>query len=166
MYGLIGGPFPFGLYYSRGLDVLADKIRALKADIEVLPTFGFSEWKKIAADIPKQPKETGIVIYGHSMGANQAAAVARAVGQRNIDLLIAFDPTIWYPVKHLGTNVRHALWFHGTNFFSVAGHGRLKAGPHFEGKLEKFSIAKRHEIIDDHEKLHDIVLKRVAGLRK
>jgi hypothetical protein len=29
IYGLIGGPFPYGLGYSLGLDVLRDKLRAM-----------------------------------------------------------------------------------------------------------------------------------------
>ncbi len=164
MYGLIGGPFPYGLYYSGGMDVLARKIRALGSNIEMLPTFGFSEWKKIAKDILQQPKETRVVIYGHSMGANQTTAAAAALNGRGVDLIAAFDPTIWYPTADLGANVKHAISFHGTNFFSPVGHGKLKAGPEFRGKLEKFDIGDRHEIIDDNEKLHEIVLDAVRAL--
>jgi pimeloyl-ACP methyl ester carboxylesterase len=164
MYGLIGGPFPYGFYYSGGLDALAKKIRALDPGIEMLPTFGFSEWRRIVADIKKQPEETRIVVYGHSMGANQAAAAAAALGERTVDLVAAFDPTIWYPVEDLGANVRRAFWFRGTNMFSPFGHGRLKAGASFKGKLEKFETGDRHENIDDNEKLHAIVLDAIRAL--
>ena len=84
----------FDAYYSGGMDVLAGKIRALGPDVEMLPTFGFSQWKKIAKDIQKQPSETRIVIYGHSMGANQITAATAALGNRRVDLIAAFDPTI------------------------------------------------------------------------
>ena len=164
MYGLIGGPFPYGLYYSRGLDVLAKKIRALDSNIEMLPSFGFSEWKRIVADIKRQPRETKIVIFGHSMGANQAAAAAAALGERRVGLIAAFDPTIWYPVENLGANVGRALWFRGTSIFSPFGHGRLKAGADFKGKLERFDVGERHENIDDNEDLHRIVLAAVKEL--
>lgn len=164
MYGLIGGPFPYGLYYSRGLDVLAEKIRALDPNIEMLPSFGFGEWKSIVADIKKQPNDTRIVIFGHSMGANQAAAAAATLSDRRVDLIAAFDPTIWYPVENLGANVSRALWFRGTNIFSPFGHGRLKAGADFKGKLERFDIGARHEDIDDSEKLHAIVLGAIREL--
>jgi len=163
MYGLVGGPFPYGFYYSGGLDVLAKKIRALGKNFEALPTFGFSQWRKIASDIRQQPEETKIVIFGHSMGANLTTAAAARAGRR-VDLIAAFDPTVWYPVADLGANVRRAISFHGTSAFSVVGHGRLKAGDGFEGKLEKFSVADRHEVIDDNEKLHAIVLDAVRTL--
>ncbi|HWK88182.1 MAG TPA: hypothetical protein VNQ34_11840 [Xanthobacteraceae bacterium] len=164
MYGLIGGPFPYGLYYSRGLDVLAEKISKLDANIEMLPGFGFSQWRNIVTDIRKQPDDTRIVIFGHSMGANQAVAAAAKLGRRRVDLIAAFDPTIWYPVKDLGANVGHALWFRGTNIFSPFGHGRLKAGADFKGKLERFDVSDRHENIDDNEKLHAIVLGAIRAL--
>jgi alpha-beta hydrolase superfamily lysophospholipase len=163
MYGLIGGPFPYGFYYSGGLDVLAKKIRALGANYEVLPTFSFSEWRKIAKDIRRQPDETKIVIYGHSMGANLTTAAASRA-KRRVDLVVAFDPTVWYPIDDLGANVQHAISFHGTSAFSLVGHGRLKGGDGFKGKLEKLSVGDRHEVIDDNEKLHAVVLDAVRTL--
>jgi len=164
MYGLIGGPLPWGLYYSGGMDALAGKIRALAPQVEMLPTFGFGEWKTIVGDIRQQPAETRIVVYGHSMGANQSSAVAAALGDRAIDLIAAFDPTMWYPTADLGANVRRALWFKGTNVLSPFGHGSLKAGAGFNGRLEKFSVGDRHENIDDNEKLHAIVLDAIREL--
>lgn len=163
MYGLIGGPFPYGLYYSGGMDTLAKKIRALGANFEVPPTFGFGQWRAIARDIRAQPDETRIAIYGHSMGANLApAAAARA--KRRVDLVVAFDPTVWYPVAEIGANVARAISFHGTSFVSLVGHGELKAGAGFKGRIEKFKTADRHEVIDDNEKLHAIVLDAVRAL--
>jgi pimeloyl-ACP methyl ester carboxylesterase len=164
MYGLIGGPFPYGLYYSRGLDVLAEKLRNLDSNIEVPPSFGFTQWRAIVADVQKQPGETRIVIYGHSMGANQALAAAARLGKRGVDLIAAFDPTIWYPIEDLGANVVRAVWFRGTNILSPFGHGRLKAGMDFRGKLERFDLSDRHENIDDNERSHGIVLDAVRAL--
>jgi alpha-beta hydrolase superfamily lysophospholipase len=164
MYGLTGGPFPYGFYYSAGLDVLGKKIRALGPHIEVLPTFGFSEWKTIVDDAKRQPEETRIVIYGHSMGANLAAAAANRLGSRPVDLLVAFDPTIWYPSESLGANVRRAIWVHGTNIFSPFGHGRLNPGADFRGEFKRIDVGDRHELIDDNEKLHAIVLEAVRAL--
>ncbi|SRR5579885_737166 len=164
MYGLLGGPFPYGFYYSAGLDVLGKKIRALGPHIEVLPTFGFSEWKKIVDDAKRKPQETRIVIYGHSMGANLAAAAAKALAPRPVDLLVAFDPTVWYPVETLGANIRRAIWAHGTNVFSPFGHGRVSPGAGFRGEFKRIDVGDRHELIDDNEKLHAIVLEAVRAL--
>lgn len=164
MYGLIGGPFPRGLYYSGGLDVLANELRRLGPAVEVLPTFGWSQWKEIVADVREQPAGTKIVICGHSMGANQAAAAAAALKGRAVDLIAAFDPTIWYPTASLGANVRRALLFHGTSLLSPFGHGLLKSAADFAGKLERFDVGDRHEKIDDNEDLHAIVLGAVRAL--
>ncbi len=164
MYGLIGGPLPYGLNYSAGLDVLAEGIRALGQNVSVLPAFGWSEWKKIVSDIRKQLESTRIVICGHSMGANQTAAVAAALGDSAVDLVAAFDPTIWYPVRDLGANVKRAICFHSTNVFSPFGHGKLKPGADFHGRLETFDTNDRHENVDDNLRLHAITIDAVREL--
>ncbi len=104
MYGLIGGPFPYGFYYSAGLDVLAGKLRSISPDVEVLPTFGWSEWKNIVRHIKKQPADVKIVIAGHSMGANQVTAIAKALPAREVTLIAAFDPTVWFPIRPITKN--------------------------------------------------------------
>lgn len=164
MYGLIGGPFPYGLYYSAGLDLLGKKLRKLGPDVEVLPTFGWSEWKKIVRDINRRPTNERIVIYGHSMGANQLSAITRRISSRAVDLVAAFDPTIWYPIPKFGDNVRHLIWFKGKNIFSLAGHGQIRTTATFNGSFEKHDVCDRHEKIDDNTDLHGIVLRAVKGL--
>ena len=166
MYGLIGGPLPYGLNYSGGLDVLAESIRALGSNVSVPPTFDWSKWRKIVSDIRKQPDDTRIVICGHSMGANQAAAVAAALDNRPVDLIAAFDPTMWYPVHDLGANVKRAICFHSTNVFSPFGHGKLRAGADFQGRLETIDSDDRHENIDDNLSLHRITIDAVQELMK
>jgi hypothetical protein len=164
MYGLIGGPFPYGLYYSAGLDVLANKLRAIGQQVEVLPTLDWSKWRKIVRNIKRHPPETRIVIYGHSMGANKLTAVSNALGTRRVDIIAAFDPTIWYPIRQVGPNVKHVIWFRGKNLFSIAGHGQLKRGPNFNGKFEKFDARDRHEKIDDSKEFHTTVVRAVTSL--
>lgn len=164
MYGLIGGPFPWGIYYSAGLDALGKKLAGIGPRVQVLPTFGFSEWRKIVQDIKEQPSDTRIVIYGHSMGANHCTAVAAGVRGRRIDLIAAFDPTFWYPCKRVGANVHRVVWFRGKSLLSVAGHGRIKASSKFTGKLDRYDVQQRHEIIDDNPELHEIVISAVEKL--
>lgn len=164
MYGLIGGPFPYGFYYSAGLDVLADKLRAIGQQVEVLPTFGWSEWRKIGRTIKQLPPETLVVLYGHSMGANKLTDISAALGNRRIDIIAAFDPTIWYPIRQVGSNVEHVIWFRGKNLFSIAGHGQLKLSSKFSGKFEKFDTRDRHEKIDDNKEFHKTVVRAVTSL--
>jgi alpha-beta hydrolase superfamily lysophospholipase len=163
MYGLVGGPFPYGFYYSAGLDVLGRKLREIAPTIQVLPTFGFSEWKKIAADIERQSSDTRIVVYGHSMGANLCTFVAASVN-KPVDLIAAFDPTVWYPRKRIGRNVRHVIWFRGCSLLSIAGHGDLKVKSNYMGKFDRYDIRRRHETIDDNQDLHRIVIQAVRKL--
>ncbi len=164
MYGLIGGPFPYGFYYSAGLDVLAEKLSSLSSQVEVIPAFGWSEWKKIVRDVESQPKDTRIVAYGHSMGANQLAAVASKLSDRTIHLLAAFDPTFWYPMRSIKKNVNHVIWFRGTSLLSIAGHGRIKVDKTFRGLLERVDVNQRHEKIDDNIALHEKVISSVRKL--
>ena len=164
MYGLIGGPFPYGLYYSAGLDVLADKLRAIGPQVEVSPTFDWSQWRKIVRAVKQLPPETRVVIYGHSMGANKLTAVSRALGNRTIDIIAAFDPTIWYPIRRVGANVERVIWFRGKNSFSIAGHGRLKPSSKFNGRFEKYDARDRHEKVDDNREFHEKVVFAVSSL--
>lgn len=164
MYGLIGGPFPYGLYYSAGLDVLGNKLRAIGPQVEVSPTVDWSQWRKIVRAVKQLPSETHIVIYGHSMGANKLTAISRALGNRTIHLVAAFDPTIWYPIRRVGANVKHVLWFRGKSPFSIAGHGRLKLSLKFNGMYEAFDARDRHEKIDDNKEFHEIVIRAVSAL--
>lgn len=165
MYGLIGGPFPYGLYYSAGLDVLADKLRSIGSHVEVLPTFGWSEWRNIVRDMKKQPADAKIILAGHSMGANQLTAITNALPAREVALIAAFDPTVWFPIQPIGSNVKQALWFRSTSFLSPAGHGRLKTGTDFSGRMERFDSTDRHENIDDNSDFHEIVVRAVCRLR-
>ena len=164
MYGLIGGPFPFGFYYSAGLDALGKRLKKIGPKVQVLPTFGFSEWRRIARDIQHQPEDTRIVIYGHSMGANQCMAVAAAVRGRRIDLIAAFDPTFWYPRKSVGANIQHLIWFRGTSLISIAGHGNIETNSKFAGRFDRYDVRQRHEKIDDDPELHAIVISAVEKL--
>ena len=163
MYGLIGGPFPYGLYYSAGLDLLSAKLKKLGPNIDVRPAVDWSKWKRIAHDLPSVNADTGIVLYGHSMGANQLFEIA-AKSPRVIDLIAAFDPTFWYPARKVGNNVRHVIWFRGTSLFSPFGHGQVKAKSNFQGKFEKYNVRERHEKIDDREDLHSIIIRAVEML--
>jgi alpha-beta hydrolase superfamily lysophospholipase len=164
MYGLIGGPFPYGLYYSAGLDVLANKLRAIGPKVEVFPTRDWSQWRKIVREIKQLPSGSRVVIYGHSMGANKLTDVSSSLGSKTVDLIAAFDPTIWYPIRRVGPNVEHVIWFQGKNFFSIAGHGKLKPSSKFSGKFEKFETRGRHEKIDDNEEFHKTVVCAVTSL--
>lgn len=67
------------MYYSAGLDILADKLRAIGPQIEVSPTISWSQWRKIVRAVKKLSPETHIVIYGNSMGANKLTDVSRAL---------------------------------------------------------------------------------------
>lgn len=164
MYGLIGGPFPYGLYYSRGLDVLGEKLKNCELDIDVLPTFGWNEWKKIVRDINHLTSDVKVVIYGHSMGANLTTRIAHALKDRPISLIAAFDPTIWYPSYAVGANVSSLIWFHGISRLSIAGHGQIRLKEDFEGTYKKINVPQRHEIIDDNAALHEIVLNAVMSI--
>lgn len=164
LYGLLGGPFPFGIYYSAGLDALSKRLSTISSEVEILPSFGWTEWRHIVRDIGNQSEKTRIVMYGHSMGANQLPLIASRAWPRKIDLIAAFDPTIWYPIPSVRENVKNLIWFRGISFLSIAGHGRMKVSKPFTGKFTRIDLGQRHEKIDDNKKAHDLIVTEVCKL--
>lgn len=80
MKGLLGFSFPWGLDYSAGMDVLNAKLAKIPG-VTCDRVYGWSEWRTIVQEILRRPANEGIVIYGHSMGANSAPSIANAVGR-------------------------------------------------------------------------------------
>ncbi len=159
MYGFMGAPFPWGFGYSKGIDVLAGKLKTLGCT--VLPTKGWTQWDQFILDV-KSNSNAKIVILGHSMGANASTWLAQTVAPRTVDLLIAFDCEYKAsPPTPLGANVKTAICFYGTNWLNPVGHGQLKAGSAFKGSLKNIPTNQVHQLIDDEEGSHSLVVNEV-----
>lgn len=156
MKGLLGYPPPWGFDYSAGMDVLAAKLRAAGAEDGGM--YGWTEWRSVVAKIQAVPLGKLIMIYGHSMGANQAAACAAAM-KCSVALIAGYDPTVWYACPALGPNVKRAICFHGTNWANIVGHQLYRVADPKATKLEEYDTSTIHQNIDDEARLHGITVQ-------
>jgi pimeloyl-ACP methyl ester carboxylesterase len=168
-YGYIGAPFPRGVGYSRGLDVLGEKLASLPG-VTVVPTqANWLSQSKVAADARAHPAALKVCI-GHSMGVYAITRLAARARDITWDLMIAFEPPPAYTslgafrCPPLGGNVRRAICFRSTNWLNPIGHGRLHAAPDFPGKIETIEMHVLHHRIAADESAHEICLDAVRAL--
>jgi hypothetical protein len=168
-YGYIGAPFPRGIGYSRGLDILGEKLRTLPG-VAVAPTH--ANWlsqSKVAADARSHPSALKVCI-GHSMGVFAITRLAARARDIVWDLMIAFEPAPGYnslgafACPPLHSNVRNAICFRSTNWLNPIGHGQLHAAPDFSGKIVTFKLNVLHHKIAADRGAHDICVDAVRGL--
>lgn len=168
-YGYIGAPFPRGVGYSRGLDVLGEKLGALPG-VTVAPTH--ANWlsqSKVAADARAHPSALKVCI-GHSMGVYAITRMAARARDIVWDLMIAFEPAPGYTslgafaCPPLHNNVRNAICFRSTNWLNPIGHGRLHAAPDFSGEIRTIEMNVLHHRIAADRSAHDICIEAVRAL--
>jgi hypothetical protein len=156
--GLLGFPPPWGFNYSRGMDVLADKIRATGQKVD--PGYGWTETAKMIARINSAPLSEKIIYYGHSMGANDAPIISRSVS-RSIELMIGFDPTVWYALPPIPRNVKRAICIRSNNYMNMVGHGYFTVEDSKATRLQTYDTMDEHTVLDDDAKLHAIALAAI-----
>ena len=124
----------FGVF-STGLDTMADdlRIKGVKAE-----TVGHLAWKSTAANIIKDRKagkSGGLVLIGHSQGANNVIEMARILEKEGIaiDLLVTLAPLLQDPIPG---NVARAI-----NYYNSPGWGApVKAEVGYRGKLSNINL--------------------------
>ncbi len=169
IYGLIGGPFPYGLGYSLGFDVLRDRLRAagIEATTHVegvlLPHTNVRRLSREAENSARAGWK--LLLVGHSMGADAAAKIACRLARKKleIDLLIGFDPTK-FACPEIPANVRRALCFYQKEFGDYLGRGRFHPCAEFAGECVNERVPYRHKKMDDAVELHDRVLAEAMKL--
>jgi len=154
-----GGPQVYMLYAlggiptSLGMVDLAGRIRNL-GDITVTG-YSWDDYRAVIADIAQKPPDVPVALIGYSLGANATSWIAENLPQRRIALLIAYDPSIWYPVSPLGENVERAILYHN-NGIDPLGHARIEAP-----RLETVETWLPHVTLDFDESLHKHTLAAV-----
>ena len=170
IYGLIGGPFPYGLGYSLGLDVLRDKLRArgVKATTHVegvlIPHTNVANLAAKAADAARGGSK--LLLLGHSMGADAAVKIAGRLAAENlpVDLLIGFDPTK-FACPAVPANVRRALCFYQKELGDWLGRGRFLPASDFGGECVNERVPFGHKVMDDAPEMHERVLAEAGKLQ-
>jgi hypothetical protein len=152
----------FGVF-STGLDSLAQELRGKGIDVEVT---GHLSWSSAVADIVRERAagRTGpLVLVGHSQGANNVIAVARALKAHNVqvDLLVTLAPFLPPPVP---SNVVRAV-----NYYQFPGWGSPLTPDHgFDGRISNIDMAGDwttfHITIDKSSKIHEEITREIAAL--
>jgi hypothetical protein len=124
----------FGVF-STGLDTMADDLRTKGVKAE---TVGHLAWKSTVANIIKDRKagkSGGLVLIGHSQGANNVIEMARILEKEGIavDLLVTLAPLLQDPIPG---NVVRAI-----NYYNSPGWGApVKAEVGYRGKLSNINL--------------------------
>lgn len=154
-----------GIVFSRGMDALRGKVRALGIDSPGV--YEYPRWDSICNDILTLEKGTLVFVFGHSYGANAATWVAESVYPRKIDYIGAYDPTRSPPVcSALKENVRYALCAHGSGWGSDFAGGAtvpLAAG-NVTTKLATVFKDESHLDIDNDLGLHGRSLSTLRAI--
>jgi hypothetical protein len=170
IYGLIGGPFPYGLGYSLGFDALRDKLRAIGVDATthvegmLIPHANVSNLTGQAVDAVRSGNK--LVLIGHSMGADAAVKIASRVADCDlvVDLLVGFDPTR-FSCPLVPQNVRRAICFFQKQFGDFLGRGQFQPSKQFAGECLNVLVPYAHKKMDDAPELHERVIAEARKLK-
>jgi hypothetical protein len=153
----------FGVF-STGLDSVADQLKALGIEAEVV---GHLNWSNEVAEIlhDRSAGRAGpLVLVGHSQGANNAIDMARSLEAYNVtvDLLVTLSPFLQNPIP---ANVMKAI-----NYYQGPGWGQpLEADRGFHGKIVNNNLVDdptiSHIGMDKSAKVQAEILKEITALR-
>jgi len=168
-YGFIGAPFPRGINYSRGVNVIARRMAEIPG-VTVLR--GRANWLaqgRFAKDARAHPDAKHVAI-GHSMGVYGITQLATKTPDVTWDLLLAFEPVPAYgtgglwPCAALGANVKRALCFRSTNWLNPVGHGYLYPAPDFRGELKTIGVRRLHQNVPNDPAVQKMCIEAVREL--
>ena len=143
-----------GRLTSIGMVSLASRIAALGVTVT---THAWKYPDLIVQSVHALPAIERIAIIGYSLGANATTWISNSV-KRNINLIVAYDPSLWAEIQPAGQNVERLLLYHNNASSNIFGKARI-LGPH----VETTEISMSHFLVDYNEDLH---LKTLAGIRK
>jgi pimeloyl-ACP methyl ester carboxylesterase len=168
-YGFIGAPFPRGVNYSRGVNVICDAFKTLPG-VTVLR--GRANWMAHGryANDARAHRAAKHVAIGHSMGVYAITQLAAITPDVTWDLLLAFEPVppygtfgLW-PCAPLGSNVRKALVFRSTVWLNPIGHGYLHPARDFTGSLQTIPVRRLHQNVPNDAAVQAMCVKAVREL--
>jgi pimeloyl-ACP methyl ester carboxylesterase len=168
-YGFIGAPFPRGVNYSRGVNVVCDRLAEIPG-VSVLR--GRANWLahwRYAAHARAHPNVKHVAI-GHSMGVYAITQLAAKTPDVTWDLLLAFEPVPAYGTAGLwrcaplGANVKKALVFRSTNWLNPIGHGYLTPAPDFSGELRTIPVRRLHQNVPNGPAVQAMCVEAVKEL--
>lgn len=151
--------------FSRGMDVIGDRLKAKGVDARV---YNHGAWENLANDIIKRAKTKNvsypIIIMGHSLGGNASVQMATYLGKRGIPVsyVVAFDPTV---TTVAGAKVKRVV-----NYYLPNGKNIVRKGFGFKGKLSNVNVSNingiTHTTVEKTRKLQNRAINTVMKLVK
>jgi pimeloyl-ACP methyl ester carboxylesterase len=145
-----------GIVSSPGMLALANNIRAIDRQL-VVTTHNWDEYASVAATIKKLPPDVPVVLIGYSLGAGVTTWISNSLPKRRIDLIVAYDTSIWQPQQAAGKNVKRLLLYRNGGF-DLWGHARIPGA-----MVETTEVVMFHLAVQFDAKLHS---KTIAAVRK
>lgn len=160
--------------FSTGMDQLRDQLREQGvASATIMHTAGGAT----ADEIIKEQEFRGspIIIIGHSLGADEAAAICRRLGDGNVrvDLMITIDPVA---APQVPANVRRAVnyycsdgplgampIFHGTTLHQTSSGGQV-VNINVSEQQQLQEPGTNHFTIDKNTKVQKDIVRRVLEI--
>jgi pimeloyl-ACP methyl ester carboxylesterase len=148
--------------YSAGMeDKLAKLLRSMDLRLVCPPTIPYEQWKSLIKAVDGPPLTDKVIVIGHSMGATACTWIANSV-QRPIDLIVAYDPTMWSR-QTVPARVKRVIEYHGHTWVNWLGLNLLKSG--YKGHFESHSFgSEAHITVDDDMRLHKITAAAIEAL--
>jgi hypothetical protein len=145
--------------FSTGLDTLADELvaRGYKAEVHNYSSSG--QLADEAAELQKAHKD-GIIIIGHSLGADAAISMAKAMQEKGakVLLLVTFGPDDQHAAP---SNVANVI-----NFY--LGDDKVIKGPGFKGTINNVDLngsdGINHFNVEKIERLHAKVIAKIRAI--
>lgn len=166
--GLAGASFPYGVGYSAGIYTLGAKLQKLGVAV-TYHVHGFIAYENTSnlTAIAKQAYDRGqkLVLFGHSLGADEVTRIANNLGNISVEVAACFDPTSWtWPIGPVPVtpNVKQCFDFYQGY---LPGGGVLKlAKGNTKTILQNTNHPQdSHISIDDDPRLHQIVVDAVKA---
>lgn len=167
IYGLIGGPFPYGWGYSLGLNSLRDRLRSLGINATTHVEGVLIPYTNVPFLTAKAREAARLgnrlVLIGHSMGADAAAKIACRLEAEKIpvELLVGLDPTK-FGCPDVPSNVKRALCFFQKE--ELLGRGNFHASGSFKGQLSNERVSVGHKEMDDSNEIRERILTEARKL--
>lgn len=98
--------------------------RLRQAGVDCADPFNWSDVQLIVDQILRVPTSTKVFIFGDSLGANEAPAIAAALrGRRKIDGMGGFQPSVWGEHVEITDNVIEAICLYNPVWVQTFGLG-------------------------------------------
>ncbi len=151
----------FGDVFSRGLDQIASTLKRKRVKATVL---SYGQWPNVVSRIVANRKKYGrrpVILVGHSLGANAALRVAKALKKKRISVSYMATLAATAPPP-ASSNIRKLTNY----YFKKDGWGKpVRGGPGFRGVLKNIDFSKNKKVghfnIDSQPRLQREVVRNV-----